>query len=997
MSKLRIEKFECPECGTEVDYQVWDSINVDLDPELKEKLLSGEIYEWVCPNCGKKFSLPYDTLYHDMKHQFMIFYSPFENDDDSKYQPLKIPRQPFGLDENYTIRSVYGHLNLREKITIFEAGLNDVAIERLKYVMKNITFDEWQGDDKYLYFIGVNPDDENHKEFGSFGLYFVDRAKEEGRPIGFDMALYYEALYAVKLDNRMQLNGNPCVDQEWIARQLQRDLFNKPKDPHGKGVRGDYFSEEKIVDGKLVHRHGWALVDADGNPVTEYKYQHVEPAGDGFFRAMPTGSKYVLLWPDGTEVTKEYYHSISDVEDGYFMVSNTVRKTKTTPTKYLCGLANVNGAMLFAPDGDWRMLRPLREEPKEGEDVGKIMDYYAEKDGKPLVLTKFGCIYDPQKEHLPKKASINAPDFIEKFLNWTLPGLQFYYRDTNAPINAEAAYHLGQTLRAGHFVDVTTKLLRPIMQTRYLIASAHAAHLFEMDGMNPNGDKWNLCTFHPNSYFKVMDLYHKGNVTQVLLLHIPEAAARLMTDDKLEFLGNVFPDGKSLVDMARQSLDEKMEDEVHPRSWDDEFCRRTYAPVGVDDNLCPIPLPPIDDIHIPEEYKSLSNLVHEMAQDEDIKGFIDIEDDFPWQGVEKSCCEGCMFSSTIIGRGEGCKMKRKEAFRTQYIKGGLCDEKKKDAADRSLREYRDAMANVERDKDSDAFAKMLALDFIELELDGDIDRLLTYEFKVSPSYDTFPKKVEIKYGKKNDRYPNGVESKHALQAILSLIFSDAWPQMNINAIDKYQYGVDQLHQTFPLMGGVIGIEMEGVQPRFNGLDRWCPSKELQEKVIAFCHRERTLGNMIIWPNGLTYNQITATLTRAKRLWADYPDHFLSQLLLAMTNANGADKGLLGIINDKICKKILANYHTEAAFQYIASELCLRDYLDDNGNVKVIYDMARFDSKDMTKDRLFSAINNYIDTATPIIERRANEMIATLKFKLAKKVKTQQSHKRNGTN
>lgn len=992
MSKLRIEKFECPKCGTEGEFRIWDSINVDLDPELKEKLLSGELYEWTCPHCGEKFTLPFGTLYHDMKHQFMIFFSPFEGEAD-RYQPIDIPRQPFGLDEEYTIRSVYGLLNLREKISILEAGLDDVAIERFKYVFRNIANPELSGDGKELYFIGVHKEDDGREEdgkeendYGSFGLLFIDRTSQQSQPMGIDMRKYFEACYAVKLDPRMALNGNTCVDEGWIARQLQTSLFNKPKNPNGTGVRGDYFSEEKMVDGKLVHNHGWALVDKDGRPLTEYKYGYVEPAGEGFFRAMPTGSKYVLLWPDGTEVTNEYYHHISNVEDGYFVVSNTVRKTKTTPTKYLCGLANVNGAMLFAPDGDWRAMHGLRSEPKEGEEQGGIYAYYAEKDGRPLVLTMLGTIYDPQKEHLPKKLSINVPDYFEKFLNWTLPGLQFYYRDTNAPINAEAIYHVGQTLRAGRFVDVTTKLLRPIHQTRYLIASAHAAHLFEMKDFGGEGsvaDKWHLCTLHPNSYFKVMDIYRNGNVTQVFLLHIPEAAARLMTDDKIELPGSLFPNGVSLVEAARQSLDSKMKDEVHQRSWDDDFCKRMYAPVGLDDRLEPIPLPSVDDEDIPEEYRSLSALVHEIAQDEDIKDFIEVEDDFPWDGVEKSCCEGCMFASTIQDRGEGCKMKDKEAFRTQYIKGGLCDEKKKDANDRSLREYRDAMANVERDKESDAFAIMLARDFIELELDGDIDRLLTYEFKISPSYDKFPQKIEAKYGKNNDRYPRGVESKHALQAILSLIFSDAWPQMNINAIDKYQYGVDQLHQTFPLMGGVVGIEMEGVTPRFLGLDRWCPPKELEEKIIAFCHLERTLGNMIIWPNPLTYQRITTVITRAKRLWADYPDHFLAQLYAALTNQKGADRGLLNIIGDKPCKKILANYHSPSAFRYIAYELCLKDYIDDEGQVKKIYDLVRFDLKDTTRDKLLAAIDHYIDTATPIIHRRAAEMLSTLKYKLKK--------------
>lgn len=72
MSSFRNIKITCPACNTEGDYTVWDSVNVDLDPELRKKVMSGSIFSWVCPNCGKKYEVPYSFLYHDMTHSFMI-------------------------------------------------------------------------------------------------------------------------------------------------------------------------------------------------------------------------------------------------------------------------------------------------------------------------------------------------------------------------------------------------------------------------------------------------------------------------------------------------------------------------------------------------------------------------------------------------------------------------------------------------------------------------------------------------------------------------------------------------------------------------------------------------------------------------------------------------------------------------------------------------------------------------------------------------------------
>ena len=39
MSRYHIEKVTCPSCHHEGDFELWDSINTALDPEMKEKVL----------------------------------------------------------------------------------------------------------------------------------------------------------------------------------------------------------------------------------------------------------------------------------------------------------------------------------------------------------------------------------------------------------------------------------------------------------------------------------------------------------------------------------------------------------------------------------------------------------------------------------------------------------------------------------------------------------------------------------------------------------------------------------------------------------------------------------------------------------------------------------------------------------------------------------------------------------------------------------------------
>ncbi len=56
MSRHHIEKVTCPSCHHEGDFELWDSINTALDPEMKEKVLNQSIFLYTCPSCGETLS-----------------------------------------------------------------------------------------------------------------------------------------------------------------------------------------------------------------------------------------------------------------------------------------------------------------------------------------------------------------------------------------------------------------------------------------------------------------------------------------------------------------------------------------------------------------------------------------------------------------------------------------------------------------------------------------------------------------------------------------------------------------------------------------------------------------------------------------------------------------------------------------------------------------------------------------------------------------------------
>ena len=78
MTRKRMEEIDCPKCDRKQTETVWNTINVTLNPELKEKLFQGEINKSRCKNCGNEAFISLPLLYHDMDKKYCVQYYPFE-------------------------------------------------------------------------------------------------------------------------------------------------------------------------------------------------------------------------------------------------------------------------------------------------------------------------------------------------------------------------------------------------------------------------------------------------------------------------------------------------------------------------------------------------------------------------------------------------------------------------------------------------------------------------------------------------------------------------------------------------------------------------------------------------------------------------------------------------------------------------------------------------------------------------------------------------------
>ena len=55
----------CPNCNHEQELHVTPTVNVTVDPDMKEKVLSGELFLFTCENCGFSGYAGFPFIYED--------------------------------------------------------------------------------------------------------------------------------------------------------------------------------------------------------------------------------------------------------------------------------------------------------------------------------------------------------------------------------------------------------------------------------------------------------------------------------------------------------------------------------------------------------------------------------------------------------------------------------------------------------------------------------------------------------------------------------------------------------------------------------------------------------------------------------------------------------------------------------------------------------------------------------------------------------------------
>ena len=125
----------CPDCGETGDFTIWTSIDLVENPPMEEKIRSGSLFRYSCPQCGIITKIAYPTLIHDAGKKQMIYLASNEETYQSTLEMYSKGGSSAAeglLDGEHTVRLFRSVPDLMEYFRIRKAELDDRVVELLR-------------------------------------------------------------------------------------------------------------------------------------------------------------------------------------------------------------------------------------------------------------------------------------------------------------------------------------------------------------------------------------------------------------------------------------------------------------------------------------------------------------------------------------------------------------------------------------------------------------------------------------------------------------------------------------------------------------------------------------------------------------------------------------------------------------------------------------------------------------------------------------------------
>jgi hypothetical protein len=205
------KQFECPECQTSGQHTMEKRVCISKTPQLKEDIISGTYFEWVCPGCAKRFFVDDVFLYNDDENKFMVYLVPGYDE-----ETLPVPTL-LKTDSDYdtahsTLRVTASFIDFAEKIKILEAGLNDRIVEAIKALYASVHSETWCETVYNILFEGVGENGE---------LNFDVFLEKDDFSFGVPRDVYDKTFSDFSfLCDREEGEAFLLIDQNWLNKKL---------------------------------------------------------------------------------------------------------------------------------------------------------------------------------------------------------------------------------------------------------------------------------------------------------------------------------------------------------------------------------------------------------------------------------------------------------------------------------------------------------------------------------------------------------------------------------------------------------------------------------------------------------------------------------------------------------------------------------------------------------------------------------------------------------
>ncbi len=105
--KVRVN-VSCPFCGFGQTVSIYTSVNVTLNPKLRQRVLDDSLNRFICSDCGKSCFIGTNVIYHDMKQRFAVWFLPQGNLPDKDRKALTRVSRSVGIGE-YLLKAPTTH------------------------------------------------------------------------------------------------------------------------------------------------------------------------------------------------------------------------------------------------------------------------------------------------------------------------------------------------------------------------------------------------------------------------------------------------------------------------------------------------------------------------------------------------------------------------------------------------------------------------------------------------------------------------------------------------------------------------------------------------------------------------------------------------------------------------------------------------------------------------------------------------------------------------